>query len=158
MINKTHKPKLYIITGAPNTRKSSVIRALTGVRDSRAFEIQFEHGIVNTYIFLTSRNEIRYRNQPNAVSPEELVTFLNNLDSTIEAVIIPLRSTNPVNGIFAETYIDVLNNNGFEIDTLVMFNTTVILPGNIDGELLLSNSTIPSNLTTSKVRKIWKIV
>jgi hypothetical protein len=150
--------KLHIITGAPNTRKSSVIRALTGVRDSRAFDIQFEHGIVKTFVFLTSRNEIRYRNQPNAVSPEELVTFLNNLDSTIEAVIIPLRSTNPVNGVFAETYIDFLNNNGFEIGTVVMFNTTVILPRNIEGELLISNSAIPSNLTASRVRKIWGIV
>ena len=73
-----NKPKLFIITGAPNTRKSSVIRALTGVRDSRAFDIQFEHGIVKTFVFLTSRNEIRYRNQPNAVSPEELVTFFTN--------------------------------------------------------------------------------
>ena len=83
---------------------------------------------------------------------------MNNLDSTIEAVIIPLRSTNAVNGIFAETYIDVLNNNGFVIGTVVMFNTTVILPRNIEGELLTSNSTIPSNLTASRVRKIWGIV
>jgi hypothetical protein len=150
--------KLYIITGAPNTRKSSVIRVLTGVRDSRAFDIQFEHGIVKTFVFLTSRNEIRYRNQPNAVSPEELVTFLNNLDSTIEAVIIPLRSSNPVNGIFAETYIELLNNEGFLINTVVMFNTVVNLPSNVDGELLISNNTIPSNLTASRVRKIWGIL
>jgi hypothetical protein len=150
--------KLYIITGAPNTRKSSVIRVLTGVRDSRAFDIQFEHGIVKTFVFLTSRNEIRYRNQPNAVSPEELVTFLNNLDSTIEAVIIPLRSSNPVNGIFAETYIELLNNEGFPINTVVMFNSAVNLPSNVDGELLISNNTIPSNLTASRVRKIWGIV
>ncbi len=150
--------KVYIVTGAPNSRKSSVIRALTGVRDSRAFDIQFEHGIVKTFVFLTSRNEIRYRNQPNAVSPEELVTFLNNLDSTIEAVIIPLRSSNPVNGIFAETYIERLNNEGFLINTIVMFNTVVNLPSNVDGELLISNNTIPSNLTASRVRKIWGIL
>lgn len=150
--------KLYIITGAPNTRKSSVIRALTGVRDSRAFDVQFELGIVKTFVFLTSRNEIRYRNQPNAVSPEELVTFLNNLDSTIEAVIIPLRSSNPVNGIYAETYIEHLNNEGFSINTVVMFNSAVNLPSNVDGELLMSNNTIPSNLTASRVRKIWRIL
>lgn len=128
------------------------------MRDSRAFDIQFEHGIVKTFVFLTSRNEIRYRNQPNAVSPEELVTFLNNLDSTIEAVIIPLRSSNPVNGIFAETYIEHLNNEGFPINTVVMFNSAVNLPSNVDGELLMSNNTIPSNLTASRVRKIWGIL
>ena len=36
--------RLYIITGAPDVRKSSVIRALTGIRDTKSFQIQFQEG------------------------------------------------------------------------------------------------------------------
>lgn len=104
----------------------------------RIFQIQFVEKIVDTYLYVTSRNEINY-NQQGGVTLEELVVFLRNIGPSIMAVIIPFRSSNLVNSIFAETYIKLLNNEGFPIYTLVMFNTAVNLPSNFDGELLISN-------------------
>jgi hypothetical protein len=150
--------KIYIITGAPNTHKSSVIRALTGVRNSATFDVQFLSRIFKTHVMITSCNEIRYKQFPNGISQEQLIQIIQSLPLSIEVVIIALRSSKPVNGIGAEVYIEHLNQAGYEIMPVVMFNDTIALPTNVQGVVLPSNKSIPSNLTASKIRKIWAII
>ncbi len=82
--------KLYIIAGAPNMRKSSVIRALTGVRDTRTFTLQFEIDRVNTHVMVTSPNEISSNVFPNGIGIHSLIELLSNLNET--AIILPLSS------------------------------------------------------------------
>lgn len=149
--------KLYIIAGAPNMRKSSVIRALTGVRDTRTFTLQFEIDRVNTYVMVTSPNEIRSNVFPNGIGIQSLIELLSNLNET--AIILPLRSISPRFDLpVASEYIQALSNAGFEIAPVIMFNESIALPNGIEGEVLVSNENIPSNLTASKVRKIWEIL
>jgi hypothetical protein len=150
--------KIYIITGAPNTRKSSVIRALTGVRNTATFDIQFQFGVVKTHVMVTSSNEIRYKQFPDGISPDQLIQIIQNLPPFVEAVMIALRSSRPVNGIGAEVYIERLNQAGHQIMPVVQFNDAVVLPTNVQGVVLPSNTTIPSNLTASEIRKIWELV
>ncbi|MCF8443414.1 MAG: hypothetical protein K9G29_00290, partial [Crocinitomicaceae bacterium] len=71
---------------------------------------------------------------------------------------IALRSSRPVNGMGAEVYIDRLNQAGHQIMPVVMFNDVVTLPTNVQGIVLPSNNSIPSNLTASEIRKIWELV
>lgn len=149
--------KLYIIAGAPNMRKSSVIRALTGVRDTRTFTLQFEIDRVNTHVMVTSPNEISSNVFPNGIGIQSLIELLSNLNET--AIILPLRSISPrFNLPVASDYIQALLNAGFEIAPVIMFNEPIALPNGIEGEVLVSNENIPSNLTASKVRKIWEII
>ena len=149
--------QLYIITGAPNMRKSSVIRALTGVRDTRTFTLQFEIDRVNTHVMVTSPNEIISNVFPNGIGIHSLIELLSNLNET--AIILPLRSISPrFNLPVASDYIQALLNAGFEIAPVIMFNEPIALPNGIEGEFLVSNENIPSNLTASKVRKIWEII
>lgn len=150
--------KIYIITGAPNTRKSSVIRVLTGVRNTATFDIQFQSRVVKTHVMVTSSNEIRYKQFPNGISPDQLLHIIQNLPPSVEAVMIALRSSRPVNGIGAEVYIDRLNQAGHQIMPVVMFNDAVTLPPNVQGVVLPSNNSIPSNLTSSEIRKMWEII
>jgi hypothetical protein len=150
--------KIYTITGAPNTRKSSVIRALTGVRNTATFDVQFVSGIIKTHVMVTSANEIRYARFPNGISPEQLIDIINNLPSDVKAVIIALRSSRPVNGILADVYIERLHQAGFQIMPVVMFNDLIPLPRGVQGITLNSNNTIPSNLTAAEIRKIWGTV
>jgi hypothetical protein len=151
--------RLYIITGAPNVRKSSVIRALTGIRDTKSFQIQFEAGIRKTHVMATSPNELDSMGFDNGMSPQLLVEYLKNLNEDITAAIIPIRSVNPkFNLPVASEYIQALHNEGFEIAEVAMFNEAIPLPNGVQGTVLMSNENIPSNLTASKLRKIWGIV
>ncbi len=149
--------RLYIITGAPNMRKSSVLRALTGVRDNRTFTLQFEIDRVNTHVMVTSPNEISNNYFPMGIDIQSLIELLSNLNEI--AIILPLRSISPrFNLPVASDYIQALLNAGFEIAPIIMFNEPISLPNGIEGEVLVSNENIPSNLTASMVRKIWGIL
>jgi hypothetical protein len=150
--------KIYAITGAPNTRKSSVIRALTGVRNTATFDVQFVSGITKTHVMVTSCNEINYGQFPNGITPEQLIAIINNLPASVKAVIIALRSSKPVNGILADVYIETLHQAGFQIMPVIMFNDPIVLPQGVQGISMSSNNRIPSNLTAAEIRKIWGIV
>ncbi len=151
--------KIYIITGAPNSRKSSVIRALTGIRDSRTFDIQFQNEIVKTHVFVVSSNEIVSKKFPKGMDPNQLVNYIKNLGNDVGAVILPLRSIQPaLNLPIASEYIQILQDNGFDIAPVAMFNDEISLPKGVVGETFDSTETTPSNLTASKLRKLWGIL
>ncbi|MEN9303178.1 MAG: hypothetical protein RL264_1607 [Bacteroidota bacterium] len=153
--------RLYIITGAPNVRKSSVIRALTGVFLSDTFQIQFENDTTptQTHVMIASPNEIKSTVYEQGMTIQQLFDYLNNLNENDTAVILPIRSVNPkFNLPVASEYIQALHNEGFEIAEVAMFNEAIPLPNGVQGTVLMSNENIPSNLTASKLRKIWGIV
>jgi hypothetical protein len=153
------KKKVYIITGAPNVRKSSVIRALTGIRDTKTFEIQFEEGVLKTHVMVTSPNELSIESYRTGMTTQQLIDHLNNLIDDEQAVILPLRSVEPkFNLPLASEYIQVLVNAGFEIAQVIMFNVAVPLPHGVQGIDIESNRNVPSNCTASRLRKIWGIV
>ena len=155
------KKKIYIITGSPDIRKSSVVRALTGIRDTKTFQIQFEKVSkpVSTHVMVTSPNELSISRYRNGMTPHQLIDYLNNLDENEAAVILPLRSIRTkFNLPVASEYIQSLVNAGFEIAEVAMFNEAITLPNGVNGTVLMSNQNIPSNLTASRLRKIWGIV
>lgn len=153
------KKKVYIITGAPDARKSSVIRALTGIRDTKTFDIQYLEGKEKTHVMVVSCNEKGSKKFPNGLTPQQLIDYFKNLDKNITAVILPIRSIKPkFNLPLASEYIQALANAGFEIAKVAMFNDEIPLPYGVEGTVLLSNENIPANLTASKLREIWEIV
>ena len=153
--------KLFIITGAPNSRKSSVIRALTGIRDTNTFQIQFENVTEpnQTHVMVVSPNEIKSTVYETGMNTKQLIEYLKNLNNDVTEVIFPLRSSNPNFDLpLASEYIQDLVNEGFEIAEVIMFNNEITLPLGVQGIVVDSNRNIPSNLTASKLRKIWGIV
>lgn len=150
---------IYIITGAPDTRKSSVIRALTGIRDTKTFRVQFEGGSIQTHIMATSPNELDSMGYTNGMTPQQLIDYINNLNKNETAVILPIRSVRPkFNLPVASEYLQALASAGFEIAEVAMFNDAFTVPNGVQGTVLMSNQNIPSNLTASEVRKLWGIV
>jgi hypothetical protein len=136
-----------------------VIRALTGIRDTKTFQIEFLEGVRKTHVMATSPNELDSMGYDNGMSPEQLIDYLNNLNEEITAAIIPIRSVRPkFNLPVATEYIQALANAGFEIMPVTMFNEAVVLPNVIQGEVFELTEEIPSNLMASKLRKIWGIV
>jgi hypothetical protein len=155
------KKKVYIITGAPNVRKSSVIRALTGIYQTDTFQIQFENNPkpVETHVMVASPNEIKSTVYKQGVTIQQLIVYLNNLHKNETSVILPLRSVEPkFNLPFASEYIQSLVNAGFEIMPVAMFNDEIPLPNGIQGKVFESTAETPANLTASRLRKLWGIV
>ena len=149
--------EIYIITGAPDTRKSSVIRALTGVRDSKEFRISFTNVRKQVWVETTSPNEMGNTNHPMGIDPEELISYLRS--KNVETVILPLRSSNTRFGLpLADVYIQHLHAGGFTIHTVVMFNTTVPLPVGIASSLITGTIGTPSNEIANSIRNIWGII
>lgn len=153
------KKKVYIITGAPDARKSSVIRALTGIRDTKTFDIQYLEGKEKTHVMVVSCNEKGSTKFPNGLTPQQLIDYFKNLDKNVTSVILPIRSIKPkFNLPLASEYIQALANAGFEIAKVAMFNDEILLPNGIQGEVFTLTKEIPSNLTASKLREFWGIV
>jgi len=151
---------VYIITGAPDARKSSVIRALTGIRDTKTFNIQFENSekAFSTHVMATSPNELSVDAYPNGMTPQQLIDYLNNLNKNEAAVIMPLRSIEPNFDLpIASEYIQALVNAGFAIMPIAMFNDEIALPTGVQGKVFESNQSIPSNLIAMRLRVFWKI-
>jgi len=159
LVYKTNKMKIFIITGAPNTRKSSVIRALTGVRDTKTFDVQFENIKLKTHVVVVSSNEIVSKKFPKGMDPNQLVNYIKNLGNDVGAIILPLRSVKPaLNLPEATEYIEILLDNGFDIQPVAMFNDEISLPKGVMGDTFYSTESNPSNLTASKLRKLWGIL
>ena len=153
--------RLYIITGAPNVRKSSVIRALTGVFLTDTFQIQFENDTTptQTHVMIASPNEIKSTVYEQGMTIQQLFDYLNNLNENDTAVILPIRSANPkFNLPVASEYIQALHNEGFEIAEVAMFNEAITLPNGVNGTLFNNTQNTPSNQTASEVRKLWGII
>lgn len=151
--------KIYIVPGAPNIRKSSVIRALTGIRDTKTFDVQFENGKVKTHILVVSSNEIVSKKFQQGMDSNQLVNYIKNLGNDVGAIILPLRSVKPeLNLPEATEYIEILLDNGFDIQPVAMFNDEISLPKGVVGETFDSTETTPSNLTASKLRKLWGVM
>lgn len=146
---------IFIITGAPNDRKSSTIRALTGVRDTKPFEVEINGSTENVFVMITSPNEVKSEAHPNGMSPRELVKFIKTLKKETK-VILPIRATKPLHGLpTAEEYIKVLHQASFEIATVAMYNSNVDLPEGVTGNLINNTSTTAANELAAQLRKLW---
>jgi len=66
--------KLYIIIGNGNSRKSSTIRALTGVRDQRNLEVAKNDICINAYVKTTSFQEIFNKGINPEAAYDEMIT------------------------------------------------------------------------------------
>ena len=127
--------KLFIITGAPNSRKSSVIRALTGIYQTDTFQMQFANNpeVVETHVMVASPNEIKSTVYERGMNPQQLINYINNLNNDVTAVILPLRSSNSNFDLpLASEYIKALRGADFEIMIVAMFNDEIALPNGVN--------------------------
>lgn len=148
---------IFVITGAPNDRKSSTIRALTGVHNGKSFEVEINGATEKIYVMTTSPNEVVSKSLPNGISPKDLVKLIKGLKDESK-IILPIRAIKPLEGLpTADVYIEALSYAGFEIATVAMYNTKVSLPTGVSGTLFNNTRTVAANKLASKLRKLWGI-
>jgi hypothetical protein len=151
-----YSPKMiYVITGAPNDRKSSTIRALTGVYNGKSFEVEINGTTEKVYVMTTSPNEVESKLSPNGISPKDLVKLIKGLKDETK-IILPIRAIKPLKGLpAADVYIKALHDAGFELATIAMYNITISLPHGVTGTLINNTGTTAANKLASKLRKLW---
>jgi hypothetical protein len=154
---KTQKT-IYIITGAPNDRKSSTIRALTGVHNGKSFDVDIDGTIEKVFVITTSPNEITSDAFPVGISPTQLVELIKGLKNESK-VVLPLRTSNTKHNLpCADQYINVLQVAGFEIANVAMFNNNINLPAGVTGTLITNTRTSAANQLASTLRKLWGFI
>lgn len=142
-------PRVYVLVGEDNTRKSSIIRALTGARIRDQYRILTTSGTIDAYVEVVALQE-------RPISPQD---FMNQVGHN-QNILIPLRiqATNNCPG-----WIDYLNaflSNSWTISQIVALETTPFqgLPQSFPLPLYIPSSgsrQIPINQLASQVRNHW---
>jgi hypothetical protein len=146
------KKKVYIILGKSNSRKSSVLRCLTGCAVTQGeWNMRLLSGTVEDfYISVTSPQE---RNKIGIPVNE----FIQEISERNEnKLIIALQSRSTSQQPNGENYLQAFINAGFDIQTIVCFDenaNTLNLPVQHYNSL-----EVPTNQTASEVRNMWGIV
>jgi energy-coupling factor transporter ATP-binding protein EcfA2 len=140
--------KIYLIIGEKNSGKSSIIRALTGIRISGKINIAIPTE-VTFYVQLMSFQEEAMQNPSNAIKSLKKINCESNLCA--------LRLNKTQNFPDAQTYIDALINEGWEIAGII-----VLGENNLQQQfhqLCVHTINPPKeysiNKNASKIRKWW---
>lgn len=151
-------PNLHIIIGESNTRKSSLVRCLTGVGGGNAqkrLDIELMSGNrINVYCILSALQE-NYKPK----TPQEFIDYINALDPIPSDVIFTLRVNSA--GIYpnASSYISAFTAVHWNISSIALLGSAACaisgLPSTANIESVLSSPTQPTNETASFVRKKW---
>ncbi|HCH5095915.1 hypothetical protein NDJ85_22635 [Vibrio parahaemolyticus] len=151
--------KLHIVIGDSDTRKSSLIRALTGAGQGQSrkdLEVEKANGTISTIHVMQSALQENYKPQ----LPQQYINFVNQ--HSTDEFLFSLRVTNVVaNGVTypdAIDYIHQFKQAGFSI-------ASVALLGHSANKLNLSqcgnvvqqpqSHGTPTNKTASQVRQTW---
>ncbi len=146
------KKKLYIVLGKSNNRKSSVIRCLSGCRDSRGnWKIAMAKSPETFFVSITSPQE---RNGVGT-NPKDFVKMLLNLKE--DHILLALQSTSSSSQPNGDAYLDTFIKAGFDIQIIACFDSsanTLSLPKKI----IKNTASTPSNAIASELRQLWEMI
>lgn len=137
---------IYVIMGDSNSRKSSTIRALTGVARKRSYDISTTNGIIETYISISSLQESK-------TSPKAFLKEVNSMGC--KNVLVSLWIRNGKSLPKGRKYLDKFTKSGWNIKPIAVLGSTLPnLPQRYSVKSIKSKKR-PSNEIASEVRKMW---
>jgi hypothetical protein len=150
-------PNIYAILGNANTRKSSLVRSLTGVGRRKVVQLQTPGGTIDIFVQISSLQEAE-------ILPATFITEVQN--SAHQHVLVPLS----VSGLFrngtaypdGRAYIGRFINAGWNISQIVLLGIAALphlLPaGSPKLHTFASSTTTPVNRIAFQVRAWWNWV
>jgi hypothetical protein len=145
-------PRVWALIGSAGVRKSSTMRALTGVgKVSRALPHVLDLSFLNG-----SRRTIVH---PNALQEINITSafFIQTVLDSVEEVIVALRYENRRLGS-ASDYLTAFRRSGWTIAGYAMLGHNATLPGFADGIPIERASSTPSNSIAAQLRQAWGII
>ena len=156
---------IWIIEGGPNTRKSSLVRCLSGARNRGMYEIERRtrtgKAAVPTYVCLMAPNE-----ETPVRTPQQVLADLKQ--SKADALLLPLRSHRRFQGqhFDADGYFNFFRKRNHRMMGVVLVGTpqatpsiplTVVLQNpHRQIQNVLSQRYRPNNWTAAQVRRCWQ--
>jgi hypothetical protein len=148
-------PNVYVILGDSNARKSSTMRALTGVRqESDYWEMATRSGGVDIFYIRTMSL------QEAGITPQVFVKKINQLvvsNVFISLRIKPLKKAGKIYAAGAD-YLDAFKRAKWNIKTLFVLGDPALpprLPTGIRANLISKSRTRPANEIASTIRGVW---
>ena len=144
------KKKIYCIVGDANASKSSVIRALTGVRITGKTDVCFVNNKRNTfYVKVTSMQEETKHTIPKAIS----LLKVENCDYNL----IALRFKKVGNYPCAEDYLKAFIKKGWAIEGIAMLGNQLFEDNNLNKLVIRITKPFDNaiNKNASIIREVW---
>jgi len=151
-------PNLHIAVGDSNTRKSSLVRCLTGVgsgRASRYLEVAERSGaVITVYCMVSALQE-----QSNPRTPAEFISFIRGLKPQVTDVLFTLRVSAVKHYPAVASYVSAFGRVGWPIVNVALLGGSAsslgtVFPASRVCAVPVSPSQ-PTNQTASQVRKVW---
>ena len=155
-------PNVWVVIGQHHARKSSTIRALTGVGNVPRPNLQgvpaitvpplrdveyVNRGVIQTYVYACALQEL-------GLAPQPFVRMVNASGTT--EVIVALRYSHRLGD--AVTYLNAFNGQpGWVIAGYAVLGPEPIIPGFPGGILIPQNTSMPSNAIAALLRGRWGI-
>ena len=148
--------RVFIVIGKSGSRKSSTIRALTGIGNKRrVLQIRTsDKKTINVFVCHTSLQEVK-------MTPEYFVEEVENHEDNPESVLVALRNNASQNRKYpnAEEYISYFIKAGWQIAGVASLHggPTEFSIGNISQLIPIQNSTqIPTNEIAHIIKGQWQ--
>jgi hypothetical protein len=143
---------VWILLGGADTRKGSTIRALTGIRDKKLFDVMLTSGqTIQILAEIMSVNE-----EKDAVAPKAWVEQFTK-ETGPQNLIVAFR-LRPARNSEAEDYIRELVRAGAIIESIITLGETTpdwVAKFAIPNEHIFDTKTTPTNAIAHKVRQFW---
>ena len=154
-------PNVYAILGEANARKSSTVRALTGVTmqyNPWTVATTPPTGNIDIYVEIRALQELN-------IQPQEFVDKIAGLDRlfikqghTVNNILIPLRIS-AFNGCpDGAAYLQHFASVGWNIRPSVVLGTAALpigLPARVPAHLIPGSASMPANQIASNIRSWW---
>lgn len=143
---------LYVVMGADGTRKSSTIRALTGIRASSMTTVATLQGVMDVYVQLCSPQE-------KGLMPDHVLrqVISKNASCVLAALWLNANAHNGTpNG---DKYIDHFIKHGWTLNGIAILgsNDSIGFTNSISQPLHISNSEqMPANAIAALIRDQWQ--
>lgn len=145
--------RVFIVVGHSGSRKSSTIRALTGVGNRKVFQVmQIDRTILNIYVRPASLQEDR-------ITPGDFIRFVENLDGNPD-VLLALRSRASQRGEFPDAmeYALQFERAGWQIAGVAALQEATLDPltENAPQPIPIPDSqNMPANEIADTIRGVW---
>jgi len=145
-------PNIFIILGDGDTRKSSTIRALTGVAQRRIYQIALAHGgDIGVFVQIVALQE-------KGISPKKFVNEVTQKKRTNVLVSLRIKKTKrqPDGNVYIQNFVDA-DWNIREIVVLGRKRLDYDLPEGLPMlKFIPASQKMPANRIASQVRKWWQ--
>ena len=152
-------PRLHLVIGDSNTRKSSLVRCLSGVFGGRSanqhMQIQQATGTVITVYCATSALQENLR----PLSPSDFITLVNSMVPVPTDILITLRVNSRSTYPNAAQYVAAFLNAGWVVASVALLGASAQALARVAPAARIAaipnSTTQPTNLTASIVRPVW---